>query len=883
MTKKHVLQVLKWVSVSLLALSLLFTSALYFFKDDIIAVVLDEVNDHLKAKVKVEKIDLAFWSSFPNLSVDFNKIFIQDTYENATEKDTLLYTEKIRLRFNPLDLWKENYTLKRIDVYPGTLQLKTNEKGENNFDILKESEDTTSTNFSFDLQKVKIENLRFSYANAKIHHKYATDLIKTELKGKFADKVFTISASSQNLIRETKSGELNFVKNKKSKFDIAVEIDQNKGTLTIPSSTIYIANLPFQFSGFLGPDNMKFTINAKKLALTDVTNNFLIQGVDQVKDYQGAGEVDFNLVISDVYANNSDVSIACDFGVKNGKLVEPSQQLQVNNLNLIGNYSNNDGKGGDVLTLKNISLTTKTGPFTGAIKVSEFDAPRIQGNLKGNLNLAIVHTLFPIPYIDKIGGTMNADADFNVKIHNEKNIEINKSEGVLEFLGDFVQLKDDRRYFHSIVGKVFLKNNDVGVSGLEVKLGDSDLKMDGYFNNVIGFFGEQSKLSAEMNISSTNIKIEDLGTTSKEEQIQTQATRSFILPDIIDGSLNLSLNKMSYEGHVFEQISGHVSLQAREVNFSDVHFKTSGAFVDGSVSIKETSEEYFVTTSKLSSSNISLKQLMKDWNNFKQSVITEENLYGQAAIQLYLEAPFDWRKGINMKQVKSDIYLRIDEGRLKNVTAFNDIIESMKTPAAKLVLGANAIQNFGNKLADLRFETLENTFIIRNGVITIPAMKINSSAINVDLSGTHSIEQVIDYRFAFKLRDIKGKKEYEFGEIIDDNTGMVVYLKMYGTIDKPQFAWDKESRAADRKNYNEQEKQTLKSMLKSEFGMYKKDSTVQRYEEKKRSKEVIEVQVGKEEEDVIQEKKKKEGKTNSFFKKMEQEDKNRKKVEVEFE
>ncbi|MGS7457676.1 hypothetical protein, partial [Mycobacterium tuberculosis] len=77
---------------------------------------------------------------FPNLSLDFNEVFIQDAYPNSTELDTLLYTEQIRLKFNPIDIWKENYHVKKIDIQPGTLQLKVNKKGKVNYDIFKESE-----------------------------------------------------------------------------------------------------------------------------------------------------------------------------------------------------------------------------------------------------------------------------------------------------------------------------------------------------------------------------------------------------------------------------------------------------------------------------------------------------------------------------------------------------------------------------------------------------------------------------------------------------------------------------------------------------------------------------------------------------------------------
>ncbi len=885
MNKKRIIRILKWFFGIIIGFVLLLTAGIYYFKDELIAIVLTEVNAHLKAKVKVDKVDIAFWSSFPNLSVDFNKVFVQDTYENSTDKDTLFYSEKIRLRFNPMDIWREEYRLKRIDIHPGTLQLKVNSKGEVNYDILKETTDTTETTFNFDLQKLNIKDLKFSYTNDQINHRYATDLIETELEGKFSEKVFTIHAKSHQIIRETRSGQVNFISNKKADLDINVEIDQNKDIINIPNTKILIANLPFQFSGYLSPEKMKFVIEAKKLSLTDVVKNFSMKEVEHVTNYSGSGIVNFSLNIDDNRLDNKHLNLDCKFGIVSGRLTEPEQNIQISNLSLDGHYSNNEDRGKDILLLNNIQFTTKTGPFTGNLKITEFDSPRLEGKANGNLDLAAVNLLFPIEGIDKIGGNMAVNADFKVKLLPENNIDLIHCEGGVELIDNYIQLVDDKRNFHSIFGAIKLQNNDISVNQLSVKLANSDLSLTGSLSNLINYFKSEGKLDVKLNVFSNSIHVSDLGTTSKEVQKETNAPRSYILPHLINGNLNLTVGKLSYEGHLFEQIQGELALNDRLLSFNNIKFKTSGSNVTGSVKIKEQSEEYFQTVSQLTSNNIQLKQLMKDWHNFKQDVIQDRHVSGQAAAKLYLEAPFDLRTGINMQQIKSDIHLKIDNGRLYKVEAFNSIVESLKTPAAKLVLGANNIKSLGDKLSDLKFETLENTLLIRDGKITIPEMKINSSALNIETQGTHTFDNQIDYRFSFRLRDLKEKKTSEFGEIVDDNTGMIVYLKMFGTMDNPQFSWDKESKSVDRKEYIEQEKQSVKSMLKTDFGLFKKDSTIQRYEETKKVKEVLEVQYGEDkssEAEFEKEKKKKDGKLNSFLKKMEQEEKNRKKVEVEF-
>jgi hypothetical protein len=119
-------------------------------------------------------------------------------------------------------------------------------------------------------------------------------------------------------------------------------------------------------------------------------------------------------------------------------------------------------------------------------------------------------------------------------------------------------------------------------------------------------------------------------------------------------------------------------------------------------------------------------------------------------------------------------------------------------------------------------------------------MHIASSAMDLDLSGTHSFENKIDYRMKFDFRDLLGAdRDSEFGTVLDDETGLKIFLRMYGDLDNPTIEWDKSSKKQEIKEQWAQEKVTVKSMLKSEFGVFKKDTTIDEYKPKVESKEVV--------------------------------------------
>ena len=831
MFKKRLFRFIKWFFGIVFGLMLTITAILYFYKDDIVQLFVSEMNKHLKTKVQVSEVDLAFWGSFPNLSVDFKHVFIQDSYEKSTEMDTLLYSDRIRLKFNPMDLWRENYTVKSVEVSPGTLQLKVNSDGLSNFDILKEKEDSLEADgFEMKLESFHFEGFRVSYQNNATDQLYKTKLNQMQLKGEFSSSVFSAQANSDLTILEARSGQVTLIRNQPAQLNIGILVNQDSSTVTIPASTIFVAGLPFNFNGDVTKEEFKFHLAGKNINIADAANSFSLSQSNDVKRFEGKGKVLFEL---DILGNNvatKPAIVTCSFGISDGNLKDPMSNIRLNQLNVDGKYSNKGGKDKEFLSLKNIAFVSPGGPFKGNLLLSKFDTPRYEGNAHGSLDLAIIHALFQFPSIAEIKGGLDVESDFIVstKVSDEGTSQwIEKCEGQVVLKNVKAQLVNDKRVFEDANGLIYLRNDEVGMENVSLRLNNSDVAVHGVFQNVVGYFRKTSNLMVNVAVKSRRIDIADLGSESKEQKLGE--TRAFVLPNTIEGNVSLEVNQMNYEGHSFIDLLGEMTVKNRIIRFPRIAVKNGGAEIKGSLSIEERSPEYLYLSSQLVSRDIDFKPLFKEWNNFNQEVIKSENISGRAQASLSFDAPFDMRNGIVSNGINATIGIQIDEGRLKDVSTFKIITESLREPGIRTYLGKENINILEKKLLDLKFEQLSNTLIIKNGVLTIPTMSIISSALEVEVSGQHSFKNDIDYRFGFRLRDLKAKKESEFGNIVDDGTGMRVYMRMYGTMDKPIVEWDKASRKLEAKENREAAKADAKSILKTEFGLFKNDTTVKRY------------------------------------------------------
>jgi len=841
---KTVFKITKWIVGIALGLVLLISGSLYFFKDKIIGVVISEVNSHLKVPVSVGEVDLAFWGSFPNLSVDFKNVYIQDAYKNSTKKDTLLYTERIRLKFNPIDLWNKNYHIKAIQISPGIVNLKINKQGKENYDIFKTSDSKSKTTLELKLKKIELENVRFGYQNLLTNQFYKTKFIKSTLAGDFSASKFSLVAAGNAIVVRAKSGGVTLLSNKSLIYDLKLDVDSEKRTVSLPKAIINVAGLPFEINGKVDADSLDFRVKSKNIQLADVVNKFSLAATDDIKKFQGDGLVNFDLAIKGAIESTNPTTINCDFGVENGSLIEPFQGLKIREINVDCAFSNEGGVEEEFLELRNLHFKTAGGPFNGAIRMTEFENPVIIGHASGNIDLNIAHAIFKFPVVENVKGAVSVNTDFSVQSLKETGaVDVRKCDGNVEMRNVWLKLLDDKRTFESINGTIFLRGNEAGIHNTSLKIGTSDLKINGLFSNLYDYLKGTNSLQTNIDIESNNLKIEDLGTTTKKEKIEEN--RIFVLPNDINGSINLIIGKLRYEHHVFSNILGKMQLQKRRLHFPQLSLVNAEALVSGALVIEEKSPEIFTITAKVATKNLKFKPLFKEWENFEQTVLTDQNISGRAEAELYFFAPFDLRSGIVMNAIDAKLDLRVFDGQLKNVSSFKDITQSLKTTSGKLVLGKKNIDLLEQKLNSISFNTMENSILIKNGVVQIPKMHIGSTALDMDVAGSHSFENEIDYRFIFRFRDLMAsERDSEFGQIIDDGTGIKMFMRMHGTLENPIIEWDDVSRKEQAQENREQAKEDAKSILKTEFGLFKKDTSVNIYVPKEVPKEDLKIQFG---------------------------------------
>jgi len=880
MNKRKLLKILKWTGISFFGLILLISILLYAFRQRIINYVVAEINTHLTAKVQVAKIDLTFWRTFPRVSVDFNQVLILDTMKNVN--DTVLYSDLIRLKFDALKLWRHQYELEEAQIFSGVAKPTIYEDGRENYLFYKTDTTSASNPIDFSLHLVQAYKMRLKYTDQTIGQQYKAFINRMALDGDFKAEKYNLKVRSDFKIHSIRDQQVTLLSNKTAKINLKLLIDNKNDIIRLPQSTVEIERLPFLLDAYVDPKVIRVGVKGKNLQLQDVTNQ-LLANYAEIKKYKGRGKVTFDLALNSNRLKDEPPKVKCTFTVKNGQLIEPTQNITLSRINVVGEYSNEKGAGKEYIHLKQFDLVADTGPFSGQFLLTNFAAPRYKGIADGKVNLASLFHLVKVNEIEAVKGTMDTHLQFDVATVADK-MHINVLKGTINLQQADLKLANDPRQFNNISGEVTFDQNEALVQNFYVKLGNSDLAFNGEFKNLEDFLFNQGKIQVNADLTSNYIDVADLKldqSTTTETTSTVSLERVFQLPTNVEANLSIAIGNLKYKNHQFANIRSALLIQPHQLSFSQLNVENGGNSLQGSLNIIETQPEYFQVSTDLTADEIRFKPLFKEWNNFEQDVIREQNIDGEAKVHLQLSAPFDLRSGMDKKKINALVYVKITNGALNNVEMFKTIMQSLKKSATKLVISKRQLDLFEQRLMNLKFSVLENTFAIQNGRVTIPTMEIKSSALNVKLGGWHQFDDHIDYHFTFRLRDVKTyNRDSEFGYVEDDGTGVHVFMKMTGTMTNPQISWDKDTQKAEQHEKMEQHKEDFKSILKTGFGIGKKDSTIHNYQQTKKQEVIFDIDYGDQKETPPTPEKP--SKLKQMIDKKAQEAKNEKEQQVEF-
>ncbi|MFK8037403.1 MAG: AsmA-like C-terminal region-containing protein [Crocinitomicaceae bacterium] len=820
-----------WGGFAFLLLVTIITILLKVYEKDIKEYAVSEINKHLAVKVDVQDIEVAFLSSFPYASLDFQKVIILDNYKTIESDDTLFYAKNLYLSFSLLDIYNENYSVKNIETNQAVVKIKTAKNGEINYNITKARNDSTKSNFEFAVDRFKLYDIYFEYANIATKQFYEFNIKTAKIKGNFNQSEYELKASSDLFIHQLKTNSFSIISQKEASLNLVLNINTDSQIYHFKKGELTIEEMPFKIEGKIKNDFIDLTIDGDGIDLDNLSKSILNNSIEIANAYKGEGKVTFNAKINGPLEKTAMPSISASFAIDDGKVTQIEKQLTITNISIKGSYNNAQPKRPEILKFDQLKMNLLGSHIEGNTNLIDFAVPTFKGEISGLINLDNFNQFFQIPNIDTLTGLVDFHTTYAIQFKdiqfNPHLFDISETKGRFNLKNLAYKGIDDNVLYQNINGDIIVNGDDAAAKNISIHTQNSDLLLNGALKDFIPYIEGVSPLGVIATLESNYILLNDFLGNNKENSNNEKAQTTFELTDAISLNLELNVKSLDWDNHNFKTIEGKLLMVDRSLTVQHFNLSTLNGNISGQLKLDNLLEKGNSIEGKFRFNGINVKQLFAEWDNFDQATVTSENIEGSTKGEIDMALVFDQYFNITMDKiwVKNDVI--ITNGALKELPIMSDITDYMRTnKALKLALNKH-INNFEEKLMNIQFETLKNEILIENGRIVIPKMDIKSSAMDITLAGWHHFNNDIDYHFGFRFRELKTKPEYtEFGKVEDDGLGWKIYLGMSGNIDEPVYSLDKDFRNENVKENMLEEKDNMKAILKSELGLFGKDTTV---------------------------------------------------------
>ena len=847
-----------FVGVSILVINI--------YEEEIKQFAIEKINDNLTVEVEVKSIDLTLIDQFPMASLRFKDVFIADKLGDS-KKDTLIAIEYLYLNLNFMDLIGGNYDIKDIKATNTVAHLKINNKGIDNYSIWKTDTTTTSSEqFSFDLEKVRFKNLALTYQNDLQQQRIAINTDQLRLTGAFSSVTYQLKTKGEMLVHEFTNDGLTYLTNKNAKLNLDLLINTAEQSYTINKGELDLEDLSFAINGKYtsntdGIADINLNIKGNNISFISVFSVFPEQFLLPLKQYDSKGLLNFKASLKGEIGKTVVPTITAEFSLEQGSLTEKTNNISLNNLSFSGHFSNNNKDVNALLILKNIKgeLSNNGGSFAGELTLKDFSNLQLESRIDANLNLSVLNGFLAIPTIKTLNG--NAAINYQIRgrtIANE--FKIQHSTGTVNFSAVNLATTTNNLTYENLSGVGLLNQNDLVFDNLNGTVGGTIFSGSASLRNLIPHL--VNPLQQVWVDASINSKQFDLLTLiqlikTEESENKTVSSDTVNLPKQFQVNITSNINELNYGNFQAKNFTGQVQLKDHRLAIRDLKFKTSGGTVSFNSEVVQTPENQFLWSGNSSIEEIDIQQFFTSVDNFGQDFLTDKNIKGKGSLVFDFEMLFSSNLTLLNPSIVVNAKTKLVNGMLLNHTTLNEL--AVYLDENNLVNKVVDTKRLKSQINQIKFSELNNEIQIKNSNIIIPKTTIKTNILDIDIAGEHSFDDKIDYHFSFGLRDvlIKNKHADDFGPVKDDGLGKVLFLRVYGDLSNPKYEIDKTEKQANRKEIRAEEKQNMKSILKDEFGLFKKDSSLTS-KTKKVTEPTFEIESWEEEDKVSEEKIKKE-------------------------
>jgi hypothetical protein len=721
--------------------------------------------------------------------------------------------KELALSFNTLDFLKGDYSFEKIILKRGEVTIRTTRSGERNYDIIKSTEGSSGQEVNFNLKNIQIQAVQVNYVDEGLKQSYLQYAEELKASLNKAGDVYHIKATGKLNSKAIKIGEFSYFENKNLNVKTELNYTQGAETVEILPSQLLLSGNEFQISGDYEIINsyMDIQVQGVESDFTTLISLLPENYRKQLAEYESKGNAKFEGTLIGKLTAKESPKIIFNFSVENASLFQAEYNTRFENLSFHGSFNNGaqQSLSTSQLVLKDLRGSLKGKPFKADLGIKNFEKYLINLTTEGQISTQDLFTFFPnhekytkleglIDFNLSLAGYLDdfKQASTASRINNSGEIVISNLSGVYQ---DYpLPIKD-------VNGRLMFNKNDIAINHLQGNIGDSDIELSGFFLNIIPYFLKDNQyLLIEAETISDNINLNELlsGLSTAENTIEKQEESfKFALSPKLKLDLTSHISKLEFKRFRAQNISGKIKLANQILEAPRLALESGGGKMTLSGNVNAKQENKIRINTQANFKGLNIDSIFYTFENFQQDFLTDRHLKGKIDADVDAFILLDERLNFQSDAFTATIDAKIENGELNDFEPMLSLSDYVRE----------------DELTHLNFGELSNTIEIRNKVIYLPEMSIQSNVSNILLQGTHTFNQEINYRLLVPLKNYKKQDSDEaFGAIEESGEYSNLYLKIIGTTDDFEVSWDKKRSLQSLAERIREEGKTLKKIIRGE-------------------------------------------------------------------
>lgn len=642
------MKIVKRISIVLLVLVVLFIGAAIavpiIFKDKIVAIAKEEINKNVRAKVDFADVDLSLFRGFPHLVFslkDFSVVGIE-TFDDVK----LVSGKSADFKLDIMSVIKSTspVKIKSVSLISPDINILVLDDGQANYDITIPTdapvqETTSQTDYSgvvIQLEKYLVEDGQFVFDDRTLGVYVGAKNINHSGSGNFTIDNYDLNTATVIDEFTLSYGDINYLVKARTSLDVILNIDQNTSKFTLKDNELQVNELVLNAEGFVQlaeSDDINMDIafsspqNDFKQLLSMVPNAY-IQGYEDVK-VEGKFAFDGNVKGTFNSEKEQLPAFAINFAIDNGNIKYPDLPLGISDINTAIKINSPSS---DLNQLKvdanRFQLKVGGNPIAGRFSLrTPISDPAVDAEVKGVLNLEEFSRAFPIEGIETLDGIITADAKVNTRMSA---IDAGAYDQV--DMSGTMQI-DQMTYKSADLPPVYIKTMDVNftpknvqIKDFQSQLGQSDIKAQGYIDNILAYFSPKKAMTGKMRIQSDFFDAnewmpeeEETAIPAGEGDAEEEAIAIF---DRFNFELEGAFREISYDVYTLNntKVHGQVGPQLLKADLLETRIGSSDFSATGTILHIF---DYLFDNGTLKGDIVMNSQLV-DLNEFMEMVSTEE-------------------------------------------------------------------------------------------------------------------------------------------------------------------------------------------------------------------------------------------------------------------